>query len=185
MTSRDFEILDFLEKYSVCTTSLLAHKFFNDKKAYCYKRLQYLTDKGYVKTVKISGKAINSENVFYLKNPPKNIKHQLGIVWFVIKFMDHYNVLDVKLETKIENIIPDIILTYKNERNDIKIMLCEVQRRHENFNYMKYENLYASQKFKKYFNEFPEVALISNSGYLPENSRIIYKKYAFNEDYKP
>lgn len=143
LTSRDFEILEFLENYKVANTTILQYFFFPSLSA-CQKRLLKLVQS---KQLKRARDSINNEYIYYIKKP-KQLNHSLKITELYMELSKKYEIIHFKTEVGIGSIRPDAIFGYK-ENNKAKIGMLEVELSNKDFNIKKYEYFVKSGEAKQ------------------------------------
>lgn len=173
MTTRDFEIIEFIEKYRVVSTQTLCHFFFKSIHS-CYKVTHRLTEKGLLNRTKILNDSINSSYIYFINKPPQQIKHMLTITDFMSKWDSKYGVQDFNIQMKLGEIIPDAIMMSQNQ-----LYIIEVEISNKGFNYMKYEKFFSSNEYLKFFNEMPTILVYGNAN-IPTNTRCNYRVIGIN-----
>lgn len=126
MTDRDSEVLEFINKYKLCTSNQIYKIYFSQvDKTVCKRRLKYLADYGYIQREKYNG----NNYIYYSdkKVAHRLIAHDLLITDFIIRLIqDEYEILEFKKSFMIGDIISDAFITIKKD-NRIKKLLLEVQ----------------------------------------------------------
>lgn len=168
ITTRDMQIVDFLEEYKIASTSTIAELFFPSKIA-AYKRLQVLSKNNIVKRMRDS---INNEYLYY-KKIPKQLKHSLLVSDFYRELHKNVEIISFKIEPVLGDIRPDAVFGYKYNGN-INIGLLEVEISRKGFNYAKYERFYSSELYKKYLPVMPVVFVVGDNIKLPEECKVKY-----------
>lgn len=175
MTSRDFEIIDFISKYKVVSTNTLSHFFFNSIHS-CYKVTHRLFTQGHINRMKLIQNSINSSYVYYINKPPAQLKHALTITEFMTKWDSKFSIQDFIIQQSCGSIIPDAIM-YSNDN----IFLLEVELSKKGFNYMKYEKFFSSNEYTSYFNCKPTVLIYSNNKInIPTNTIGSYRIFSIS-----
>jgi len=169
MTTRDKQILDFLDEYKIASTSTIATLFFPSRIA-AYKRLQILSKSHLVKRMRDS---VNNEYL-YFKKMPKQLKHSLLVTDFYRELHKYTEVLNFKIEPLLGDIRPDAIFGYKH-RGKTNIGLLEVEISNKGFNYAKYERFYNAELYKQFLPIMPIVFVVGNNIKLPMDSRVDYR----------
>lgn len=167
MTTRELYIMDFLKEYKVARTSTLCHFFFYGKSS-CYNILWKMSKSGMIQKQKLVDGYVNSENIYYLKKPPAQLRHALTLTDFYCKWDKTYGVEDFVAQKALGDVIPDAVMRY-----DGKFALVEIELSKKGFNYLKYEQWYASGKYKAYFDEMPEVIVYGNAK-IPTSTKVKY-----------
>lgn len=126
MTERDGLVLDFINRYKLCTKDHIYNIYFNQvHTTVCSRRLKYLNDYGYIKREKFNG----NNYIYYSGTKPNNklIPHDLLITDVVVKFLSEgYEILDFKKSFVLGDIISDAYIQVKKD-NKVKNVLLEVQ----------------------------------------------------------
>lgn len=143
LTSRDFDVLEFLENYKVANTTILQYFFFPSLST-CQKRLLKLVQS---KQLKRARDSINNEYIYYIKKP-KQLNHSLKVTQLYMELSKKYEIVHFKTEVNIGNIRPDAIFGYK-ENNKAKIGMLEVELSNKEFNLKKYEHYIKSGAAKE------------------------------------
>lgn len=133
LTSRDFEIIEFLSTYKVASTTVL-HYFFFPSLSACQKRLLRLIKGKHIKRARDS---ISNEYFYYLKKP-KQVNHSLKITELYMELSKKYLIKHFKIEVPIGSIRPDAIFGYV-ENSIPKIGMLEVELSNKEFDRKKYE----------------------------------------------
>lgn len=159
LMERDNKIIDFLETCPA-DSNTLKKLFFTGKKT-CNDRLRKLFDYGYIKRWRNN---VNENYIYYIRKKPVQLEHCNYISKSYLWIMQHgYQVEKFKREVAIENIRPDVLCKIKNGTKD-GYLIVEVELSNNNINkkLMKYEDLYLSRKYKKYFDDMPKLLYFSN-----------------------
>jgi DNA-binding Lrp family transcriptional regulator len=171
MTSRDFDIMDFLTDYKIATTSTLATKFFSSETR-CRKRMKQLYDNKRVKRARLS---LNHDYMYYVTKPSSQYMHYLLITEFYGELMKKCNVLKFTKPKQLGNIIPDSTFLYEID-NKQYLGILEVEKSNNGFNYEKYEKFYKAGVYKEYFPYMPSVYVVCRFAKLPQNTSVKYIK---------
>src|SRR5699024_8275200 len=139
ITERDLEVIEFLEKYKVATTTTL-EEFIYPSKRVAQRRLKILYEKKYIKR---NQDYIGEDYYYYLKKP-KQLKHAILITEFYREFSKFFQIEHFKTEKKFNGIIPDGIIGYYD--NGQKIGFLEVEISNKGFNYNKYKRICSNMK---------------------------------------
>lgn len=162
MTSRDYDIINFINKYKFATTSHIQHFFFSSRSA-CNKTMKRIVDEQQINRMRIIKHSINSEYLFFLKKPnPSQIKHSLSLLDFYVMADETYTIKSFQVQKKIGSICPDACMVTNKD-----VFLVEVELSHKGFDYIKYEEFVAKNEYSKYFNKMPTVIV-----YTPFNPNI-------------
>lgn len=126
MTERDSLVLEFINKYKLCTSEHVYNLYFNQvHPTVCSRRLKYLAEYGYIDRFKFEG----NNYIYYVGKKPytRLIRHDLLITDFVVKLLQEgYEILEFKKSFVLGDIIADAFLTVKRS-NKIRNILLEVQ----------------------------------------------------------
>jgi len=151
LTNRDLEVIDFLDLHKVATTSTLEHFIYKSKRV-AQRRLKIMADNKYIKR---SQDFINADYCYYIEKP-KQFRHSLFITEFYREFSKYVDVKYFETQKKIDHIIPDGLIGYL-ENGIKKVAILEVEISNKGFDYSKYHNF----SYKKYFNTFPSVFVVT------------------------
>ena len=80
LTPRDEAIIEFLNEVKVADTQTLCNIFFNGKLRASQLRLKALVDYKYIKAYREN---VISQNIYYVKRKPSQIKHSLILSRFI------------------------------------------------------------------------------------------------------
>lgn len=139
MTDRDSKVVDFINKYKLCTSNHIYKIYFSQvDQTVCKRRLRYLADYGYIKREKHNG----NNYIYYCdtKVATRLVAHDLLITDFVVKLLNEgYEILEFKKSFALGDIIPDAYIKVSKD-NKVKNILLEVQlSKHDCLS--KYKNL--------------------------------------------
>lgn len=168
ITTRDMQIVEFLDGYKIANTSTIAELFFPSAEA-CYKRLQVLSENKVIRRMRDS---INNEYLYFHKKIPKQLKHSLLVSSFYRELhrISGVNILNFKIEPTLGDIRPDAVFAYKyNGKNYLGLL--EVEISNKGFNYGKYERFYGNGDYKSYFPAMPTVFVVGDNIKLPEDNK--------------
>lgn len=158
ITQRDKQIKEFLEVVTIADTSTLTTLFFNNSLRTAQKRLKQLTDIKYIKCFRPS---IIEQNIFYVKNRPKNYNHKIIFSKLLAKLKtEGIEVLKYKTPFIIGDIIADGLIVIKDNEK-VKIYFVEGERTKQ-LNTNKYLDLYYSRKWKNFFPLMPSILVITD-----------------------
>lgn len=181
MTSRDIEIIDFLNRFKCATTSMLSILFFPSVES-CYKTMRRLYKAGKVKRIRLIKNSINCDYVYHTKSITNQMKHSLTITWFYTKWKQKYKVELFEREYKLGDIVSDAVVIY-SENGIKKVALVEAELSNKGFNYMKYERFYTSGEYKNYFPVMPDIIVLGKVT-VPTGTHCKYILYQIDEYYK-
>lgn len=159
ITPTDQQVLDFLEVFNCATTSQLTKLFYNTKYPYnkSRRRLKILYDDKHIKRERNS---INMEYVYYLKKN-NQFTHSLILTEFYVRLHELAEIDKFEVEQPYGHIRPDgmCICGY---RGFTHYFFVEIHRSNNKFNQDKYISYYGSLEWKKYFDVFPKIIIISD-----------------------
>lgn len=167
LTTRDLQVIEFLNEYKVATTSTIQHFFFPSL-SMCHKRLKVMVDANEIKRIR---NHINMEYVYY-KKKPKQLRHSLMVTEFYRNFSKKHKVITFKLEPILGDIRPDSVFGYMNGQEK-KLGLLEVELSNKGFNYLKYEKFYSSEAYKKFFPVMPTIFIYGKAN-IPSTVKCKY-----------
>ncbi|MGL5713693.1 MAG: hypothetical protein ACRCXT_22065 [Paraclostridium sp.] len=126
MTERDSLVLDFINKYKLCTTEHIYKIYFNQvHPTVCNRRLKYLNDYGYIKKEKWNG----NNCIYYTGNKPANklVAHDLLITDTITRLLSEgYEIKEFKKSYILGDIISDAYIQVIKD-GKMKNILLEVQ----------------------------------------------------------
>ena len=158
LTQRDNDIIDFLNEVKVADTQTLCNIFFNGKLRASQLRLKALADYKYIKAYREN---VISQNIYYVKRKPTQIKHSLILSKFIGElYKSGIEVLKIRVPLKVGKVIADgfIAIKYNNEP---KIFLIEVENT-KYFDAGKYIELKQTREYKSKFPVMPSIICISD-----------------------
>lgn len=156
VTDKDKEVLQFLEKFKVATTDTISELFYHNLK-WTQRRLKKLYDNKYLKRERDH---FTSQYMYYIRKP-KQLRHDLLLTDF---YREMNRLTDIELfekEFTIDNVRPDGLIAYRYKGKSY-IACIEVQIANIALDVEKYEKLFKSGKYKKYFPVFPLVYAITD-----------------------
>ncbi|MBS4538234.1 hypothetical protein GOQ27_07150 [Clostridium sp. D2Q-11] len=162
VTDRDRKVIEFIEKFNVATTNIVAELFYPSLRV-AQNRLKRLTED---KVLKRDRDHFTNQYLYYLKKP-KQLNHCLLLVEFYQKVSKYVDIEYYDKEVTIENLRADGLMIYRY-RSKKYIAFIEVQISNIPVDIDKYRKLYLSEKYKKYFPVFPKLIVISNKK-MPDN----------------
>jgi hypothetical protein len=174
ITERDQKVLDMLELLNVAKISQIYRMFYKDHmqgKLICRRRMYTLSTKD--KVVKREHDHLNTEYVYYM-NKNNQFNHSLILTEFYVRLHELAEIDKFEVEQPYGNIRPDgmCICGYKGFTH---YFFIEVHISNNKFNQDKYISYYGSLEWKKYFDVFPKVVVISdkNIELKPTNLKFI------------
>lgn len=172
LQERDEKILEFIKKFKVVTTSQIEKEFFSKHKQsarLARRRLKKLYD---AKLIKRERSHINYEYVYYFEKP-KQIRHQILVVDFYQAVKQYGRIIEFTPEKSMANIRSDAICKIARN-NQLHLFCVEVELSNNGFNQDKYEDFYISREYKKWFQVFPKVVVVSDKKVNIHPSKIRY-----------
>lgn len=154
---RDKNVLEFISTFHVAKTMTLAELFYPSLR-YAQHRLKQMYDN---KLLKRDRDHFTSQYYYYIKKP-KQLRHRLIVTDFYLALNRIATIEKFTPEfTVFEGIRPDAFIAYiyKGKPN---IAFLEVELSNNGFDIWKYEKLYKSDIWKKYFPVFPTIIGITN-----------------------
>lgn len=171
MTSRDYEIINFINNYKVATTSTIAEVFFPSVRS-CYKRLAMIYKE---KMIRRTRDFVSQEYIYHTKKTlPKQLRHSILVTDFYRELHKKAEILNFKIEPVYDDIRPDAVFGYRYN-GKLDVGLLEVEISHKGFNYNKYEKFYISGNYKNHYPIMPMIFIIGDNIKLPEKCNVKYK----------
>ena len=166
ITERDKKIKEFLEEVQIADTKTLSILFFsNTTLRNCQKRLKQLVE---IKYIKCYRENVLSQNIYYSKYKPKNIKHKIIFSKLLGRLKEEgIDVLKYRCPFPIGDVIADGLIVIK-VNNEIKIYFVEGERT-KKLNINKYLDLYYSRKYKDIFPIMPGILVITDKKITKNN----------------
>ena len=109
ITQRDEAIIEFLNEVKVADTQTLCNIFFNGKLRASQLRLKALVDYKYIKVYREN---VISQNIYYVKRKPTQIKHSL----ILSKFIGELYKLGFSITQKIYSTEDEVICFLYNQK---------------------------------------------------------------------
>lgn len=167
ITSRDFEVVEFVKQFKVANTDIISETFFPSVYA-CRKRMKVICDNNLLKKARDS---VNSQYIYYHKNP-QQIKHSLLVTKFYSILNSYCKIVKFNIEPVYGDIRPDAAFVYSiNGIN--KVGVLEVELSNKGFNWSKYERFCMNDNFKPFMTIKPNVFIVSDK-VKPINSNFEY-----------
>lgn len=162
LTQREVDILQYIGKFKVASTSTIKRLFFKDSTLrYCQIRLRLLT-KDY-NELNRDRHSISNEYSYYIGARPKQFSHKLMLTEFHKNIVDYVKVIQLDTEVNIGNVRPDGLLAYQVEdKKGIAFVEIDLSPNSLKEKIAKYELLYSSGDYKEYFPVFPDLIIVSN-----------------------
>lgn len=155
ITSRDLEVVDFLNEYKVASTSTIQELFFPSLLT-CQKRLKILSDEKRIKRIRDN---INNQYIYFTKNH-KQLRHSLLVTDFYRELHKRTSeVLAFKIEPVLGDIRPDAVMGYKINGKGY-LGLLEIEISNKGFKADKYNDFFDGG-FKKYFPSCPYIFVVT------------------------
>ena len=130
-TIRDLQVLEFLTATRIASTRQIQESFFPGlNPSISYDRLKYLADNKFLKRNFYRIEPNRNSYVYYLDKKPskKTIRHDLLITQFYVELKKlNYEILSFEKTPIFNGFIPDGIVTFKTDKNQVKKMFLEVQ----------------------------------------------------------
>lgn len=177
ITERDKKIKKFLEDVQIADTKTLSILFFsNTSLRNCQKRLKQLVE---IKYIKCYRENVLSQNIYYSKYKPKNIKHKIIFSQLLGRLKEEgIEILKYRCPFPIGDVIADGLIVIK-KNNIVKVYFVEVERT-KKLNTTKYEGLYYSRKWKEIFPIMPSILVITDKKIEIDNKILDINKINYN-----
>lgn len=156
VTERDKKVLNFIEKFNVATTDTIQELFYPSIRV-AQHRLKLMYDN---KLLKRERDHFTSQYYYYLRKP-RQLRHSLLLTDFYREINRLTQIELFEKEFTIDNVRPDGLIAYRYKGKSY-IACIEVQIANIALDVEKYEKLFKSGKYKKYFPVFPLVYAITN-----------------------
>ena len=172
LQKRDHEIIDFLKNVTVADTTSLYKIFFAKTSGLrvCQERLLKLVKARYIKRFRSD---IFSEYIYYVDKKPSSYLHKIVFSQLIAKLTEqNIEIIKYKTPLKLYNIIADGFIVYND--NGLKMAFIEAERT-KYFDEDKYNKLYYSREWKKNFEEFPDIWIITDKNVKVKNTRLKIK----------
>lgn len=168
LTTRDFDIIEFVNNFKIADTSTISNLFFPSLDS-CRKRLKVIFDNNKLNRVRDN---INCEYVYFIKKP-KQYKHSLLVTKFYGYFKDKLNISKFIIEPTYGNIRPDAAFVY-NDNGVSKVGLLEVEISNKGFDWIKYDSFCNNGNFSEFMTVSPKVFIVGNKVNVPIESSFEY-----------
>jgi len=156
VTDRDRKVIDFLNTFKVATTDTIQELFYPSLRV-AQKRLKLMYDN---KLIKRERDHFTAQYIYYIRKP-KQLRHDLLLTNFYKEMNQLVKIEVFEKEIPIGDIRPDGLIAYRHKKKGF-IACIEVQIANKPLDVEKYEKLYRSGRYKKYFPVFPLVYAITN-----------------------
>ena len=156
VTERDKKVLNFIEKFNVATTDTIQELFYPSIRV-AQHRLKLMYDN---KLLKRERDHFTSQYYYYLRKP-RQLRHSLLLTDFYREINRLTKIELFEKELTIEHVRADGLVAYKYKSKRY-IAFIEVQIANTPLDVEKYEKLFKSGKYKKYFPVFPLIYAITN-----------------------
>lgn len=161
LTSRDYEIIEFVKEVKVASTSTISQLYFPSLRA-AQIRLSVISSEG---ALKRSRSSVSNEFA-YFSAKPKQFRHSLLVSDFYRELSKYAVVKNFHVEPVIGNIRPDAIFGY--QIGDKKYLgLLEVEISNKGLDLYKYNKLYSGEGYKQFFPTMPIIFVVSNLKSIP------------------
>lgn len=156
VTKRDLQVVEFLEKFHIATTSTIETLFYPSNRV-ARNRLNALVD---AKMVKRDRAGISCEYEYYIRRPAQ-YRHSLLLTDLYREMHRRTELYKFIKEPKIGDIRPDALAGYK-ANGVAEVAFVEIEISHKGLDIEKYERLYYSGEYRKYFVDFPKLIVVSD-----------------------
>lgn len=167
ITDRDKQVLEFLRKFKVATTDTIADIFYPSLRV-AQRRLKILYEN---KALKRDREHFTSQFYYYIQKP-KQLRHSILLTDFYRELNKIANIEFFESEFAIEHVRADALAAYRI-KNRGYIAFVEVQIANMPLDIEKYENLYRSELYKKYFPVFPLIIAITDKNIPKTDLKVI------------
>lgn len=183
LTKRDRDILEFVDKFGAATTSQIQRGCFKGiKDISAHKKAQArLTALYKTKHIKRDRAHLNTEYVYYHKKT-KLLAHQTLLVDVYLSLLKHPgSIKEFTPEIVLGDIRPDAKVLF-DDGWYLHLFLVEIHMATNKFGQEKYETFLRTRAYKRYFEVFPKVLVVSDREIKFQESRIPFVRIPFNMD---
>lgn len=156
LTTRDYEVIDFVKEFKVADTDVISSLFFPSLQM-CQRRLKEIVDNNKLKRTRDS---INHKYIYYHKQP-QQIKHSLIVSNFYCKLKNITDIPKFKIEPVYNDIRPDASFVY-SDNGCYKVGLLEVELSNKGFDWNKYVRFCSHDNYKPFMTVPPNLFIISD-----------------------
>lgn len=156
LTTRDFDVIDFVKEFRVADTDIISDLFFPSLQM-CQRRLKIIVDNNKLHRARDS---INQKYIYYQK-VPKQLNHSLLVTKFYHKLNTLSDVPKFKVEPIYDNIRPDAAFVYLSN-GTYKVGLLEVELSNKGFDWNKYIRFCSNDNYKQFMTLPPTIFIVSN-----------------------
>lgn len=162
VTDRDRKVIDFIGEMNCVNTSVIYELFYPSLRV-AQNRLKLMYDN---KILKRDRNHFTNQFYYYIDNKPKQISHNLILAKFYNKLSKRSKIVRFKKEYSVGDIRSDALTIYsRGSKSYIAFVEVELSNKPD---ILKYERLYKSGEYKKYFNGvFPLIIYVTNKN-IPE-----------------
>lgn len=162
ITSRDFDVIEFVKEVKVASTSTIAQLFFPSIRT-AEIRLNVICKANLLKR---SRDSVSNEYAYY-STKPKQFRHSLLVSGFYRELAKISAVYGFRVEPMFDEMRPDAVFGYEIGCRKF-LGLLEVEISNKGLNLYKYNKLYANERYKKFFPTMPVIFIVSNLKALPD-----------------
>ena len=159
LQERDQKIIEFLNEFKIAKVTTLQKLFFPSLRA-AQMRLIKLHQAKILKRIR---DPYSFEYMYFVNRKPVQIEHSLKISDTIAEMSRIVDIAIMQSEYTIENIRADALIGYiYKEKKYVAFLEVELSYNNLKKKIDKYEKLYASEKWKNYFPNFPKLILVTN-----------------------
>ena len=161
ITSRDFNVIEFVKEVKVASTSTVAQLFFPSIRT-AEIRLKEICNANLLKR---SRDCVSNEYVYFSARP-KQFRHSLLVSDFYRELSKVSVVHGFRIEPTYENMRPDAVFGFQIGEKKY-LGLLEVEISNKGLDLFKYNKLYSNDNFKKFFPTMPVIFIVSDLKSVP------------------
>ncbi|WP_102049070.1 hypothetical protein [Pygmaiobacter massiliensis] len=156
LTTRDFEVVEFVREFKIADTATIRKLFFSSDDV-CWRRLKAISDAGKLSRARDS---VSSQYIYFAKCP-KQVRHALLVSRFYAALAGAANVPRFAIEPDCGHIRPDAAFVYDAGSGPC-VGLLEVEISNKGFDAGKYQRFIESGDYKEYMTARPKVFVVSS-----------------------
>ncbi|MTI65137.1 MAG: hypothetical protein FH753_00855 [Firmicutes bacterium] len=161
ITTRDQEVIKFIEKFKVAKTSTLTELFYPSTRV-AQRRLAKIVEH---RLLNRSRAYVSTEYMYYINRKPKQLRHKLILSNFYGELSKMFSLIGFNVEQTFSDLRADGFAGFKLNKDDDTSFLAfiEVEISNNKFNTEKYKKFLYTQEYKTCgLDTFPQIIAITN-----------------------
>lgn len=168
LTMRDHQTIEYIKRFKAVETHTIKDAMFPAvSMRRCRQRLARLAEGGWIRRER----GIVGRDYLYFIDKPRHLLHTLAIAKVYADLQKEFNIIRFEPEFAIGPVVADAYFEYEHE-GDIYGAFLEVQLS-RGYDQKKYEMLFASGVWRKVWESFPLVVIVTDHTINPGESKIM------------